>query len=106
MRTSKPFSSISYNSDKFLIFTLNNLVQSRVIDFWLFINHFPESDESKNHKHLFVVPNGTFDTDKLKDYLIEVVPGCDKPLTCIFCKSSKFTDFFLYSIHDEVYLAV
>lgn len=105
MRTSKAFSTISYNSDKFLIFTLNNLVQTRVIDFWLFINHFPESDESKKHKHLFIIPNGTFDTDGLKDYLTELVPGCDKPLCCIFCKSSKFIDFFLYSIHDEVYLA-
>lgn len=105
MRTSKSFSTISYNSDKFLIFTLNNLVQSRVIDFWLFINHLPESDESKKHKHLFIIPNGIFDTDKLKDYLTELVLGCDKPLTCIFSKSSKFTDFFLYSIHDEVYLA-
>lgn len=105
MRTSKPFGTISYNSDKFLTFTLNNLVESRVIDFWLFINHFPESDESKKHKHLFIIPNGIFETDKLKDYLAELVPGFDKPLTCIFCKPSKFTDFFLYSIHDEIYLA-
>ena len=40
------------------------------------------------------------------DYLLELDPkNPDKPLGCIPFHSSKFTDWYLYSVHDKDYLA-
>ena len=71
MKTSKPFSTISYNSPEFLIVKLNDLVERRVIAFFAFVKHFKEADEKKDHIHLIIFPNGQYQTDALKDYLAE-----------------------------------
>ena len=85
---------------------LNDLVNRRKIAFYGFIEHFPEEDEKKAHKHLYIVPNGQINTDEILDYLLELDPkNPDKPLGCIPFHSSKFTDWYLYSIHDKDYLA-
>jgi hypothetical protein len=106
LRTLKPFSTISYNSKDFLEFKLNDLVQRRKIAFWAFIEHLPEDDEKKKHKHLYVVPNGQINTDEVRDYLSEYDPEHpDKPLGCMPCNSSKFGDWYLYVLHDTAYLA-
>ena len=106
MKTSKPFSSISYNSVEFLQTKLNDLVNRRKIAFYAFIEHLPEEDEKKKHKHIFIVPNGQINTDQVNDYLLELDPANpDKPLCCIPFRSSKFSDWYLYTIHDRDYLA-
>lgn len=106
MKTSKPFSTISYNSDEFLTVKLSELVQRRKIEFWTYIEHLPEEDEKKEHKHLYIVPNGQINTDEVLDFLTELDPKHpDKPLACIRPHSSKFMDWYLYSIHDPDYLA-
>lgn len=107
MKTSKPFSTISYNSPEFLSVKLNDLVNRRKISFWAYVHHLPEEDEKKPHKHLLIVPNGQINTDEvLLDYLIEFDPSKpDKPLACVGVKSSKFYDWYMYSIHDKDYLA-
>jgi hypothetical protein len=106
LKTSKPFSTVSYNSPEFLRIKLDDLIQRRKIAFWAFIEHLPEEDEKKAHKHLYVVPNGQINTDELLDYLTEFDPEKpDKPLGCIPFHSSKFGDWFLYVLHDKAYLA-
>ena len=106
MKTSKPFSTISYNSPKFIEVKLNDLVNRRKISFWAFVEHLPEEDEKKKHKHLFIIPNGQINTDEVDDYLLEHDPEHpDKPLKCMPFTSSKFMDWYLYSIHDTDYLA-
>lgn len=107
MKTSKPFSTISYNSPDFLSVKLNDLVNRRKISFWAYVEHLPEEDEKKRHKHLLIVPNGQINTDEvLLDYLIELDPSKpDKPLACVGVKSSKFYDWYMYAIHDKDYLA-
>ena len=106
MKTSKPFSTISYNSSDFLQVKLGELVQRRKIAFYCFVEHLPEDDETKRHKHLLIVPNGQVNTDELLDYLLEVdLTHPDKPLGCIPFHSSKFGDWYLYSLHDTNYLA-
>jgi hypothetical protein len=106
LKTSKPFSTISYNSDDFLNQKLKELVARRQIDFFAWVHHYPEEDEKKEHKHLYIVPNGRVDTDQVLDYLLEIDLKCpDKPLKCIRPHSSKFADWYLYSIHDTAYLA-
>ena len=106
MKTSKPFSTISYNSNDFLTLKLDDLVHRRKIAFYAYVHHLREDDETKEHKHLYIVPNGQVNTDEVLDYLLEYdATHPDKPLGCIPCHSSKFTDWFLYSSHDKDYLA-
>lgn len=112
MRTSKPFSTISYNSDSFLSDALNKAVNDRLIDFWAWVEHLPEDDEKKAHKHVFIVPNGRFDTDILRKRLSEELDvnnldenGLPRRLGCIQFASSKFGDWLYYVKHDMLYLA-
>ena len=106
MKTTKPCSTISYNSTEFLTVRLNDLIDRRVIDFYAFIEHLPEEDEKKAHKHIFIVPNGKIDTDQIKDYLVELNPlDIGKPLGCIWFNPSKFDDWYFYELHDTEYLA-
>lgn len=107
MKTSKAFSTISYNSEGFLVATLQRLVDTRKIDFFAFVEHYPEEDETKRHKHLYIVPNGKTDTDQVRTELLEVDISnpLAKPLGCMPCKSSKFADWYLYALHDSNYLA-
>ena len=107
MKTSKPFSTISYNTADFLSVKLNDLVNRRKIAFWAYVEHLPEEDEKKAHKHLYIVPNGQINTDEvLLDILVEYDPTHpEKPLGCISPKSSKFYDWYMYSIHDVDYLS-
>lgn len=107
MKTSKAFSTISYNTDGYLNATLNKLVSARKIDFYAYIEHSPEEDEKKKHKHLYIVPNGKIDTDQVRNELIEIDPKTPMlpPLGCMPAKSSKFGDWYLYTKHDKAYLA-
>ena len=107
MRTSKPFSMISYNTKEFLIEKLNELVQGGLIQFWAFIHHLPEEDEKKAHKHLYIIPQKLIDTQRIEKALqeIDINDITAKPLGAIFPQSSKFADWYLYGLHDKKYLA-
>lgn len=106
MRTSKPFSTISYNSLEFLNEKLGMLLQKRLITFYAFVKHYPEEDERKEHKHLYIIPNGQIDTDSVTDYLQEMdLTNPLKPLGVMPWQSSKWADWFLYTSHDTAYLA-
>jgi len=107
MRTSKPFSMISYNTKEFLIEKLNELRQVGLIQFWAFIEHLPEDDEKKAHKHLYIIPAKLIDTQRIEKALqeIDLTDITAKPLGAIFPQSSKFDDWYLYGLHDKKYLA-
>lgn len=107
MKTSKPFATISYNTAPFLQRKLDDLIYTRKIEFYTFVHHFKEEDELKEHKHLYIVPNGQIDTDSVVNYLLEpdIENPLNKPLGCIRCKPSKFSDWYLYGKHDIDYLA-
>ena len=107
MRTSKPFSMISYNTNDFLREKLNELVQGGLIQFWAFIEHLPEDDEKKAHKHLYIIPAKLIDTQRIEKALqeIDLTDITAKPLGAIFPQSSKFADWYLYGLHDKKYLA-
>lgn len=107
MITRSNISTISYNTDDFLTFKLNDMIKNHCIEFWAFINHIPEKDERKAHKHLFIIPSGTVDTFALSDILEEIdfTNPSMPPLGTIFWKHSKFVDWYLYALHDIDYLA-
>ena len=106
MRTSKPFSTISYNSQEFLVSKLDDLVSRGVLDFWAFIFHHAEEDEKKDHIHLHLVPSRLVDAKSILSCLDEFDPTHPlQPLKCSAPSPSKFADWFLYCTHNEAYLA-
>lgn len=106
MKTSKPLSTISYNTEKFLVAKLNDLVKSKSIVCWFAVLHKPEDDEKKEHWHLYVEPHTSISTIDLDEEFIQFVKGCKKkPLKCIDWHPSKFDEWYLYALHDIDYLA-
>lgn len=108
MRTTKPISTISFNTPDYLAQKMTELQKSGRISFWAFIPHKAEDDEGgkKDHCHLYVEPSKMLQTDDLKDALKEFDPtNPTKPLGCITFKSSKFDPWYLYALHDKRYLA-
>lgn len=104
MRTSKPISTISYNTIDFLVDTLQRLKYMRIISYYEFIVHLPDKDDKKQHIHLYIEPNKVLDTETFSNYFIESVSDNDKPLKCIHWQNSKFGDWYWYSLHDKDYL--
>lgn len=106
MITSKPISTISYNSNAFLFDKLVELQKRDLISFFAWVEHQPEEDEKKSHKHLYVMPSKQLNTSEFERYFEEVDLNNDKPLRILPCQSSKFADWFLYSCHNKEYLAL
>lgn len=105
MATSKPISTISYNSEEFLRSKLDDLYRKHIIQCWQYIKHKGE-DGDKNHIHLRIEPNKRIDPMDLTQLLLEPDPKHDKPLGCRPWRPSKEEDWFLYAIHDKQYLKI
>ena len=108
MRTTKPISTISYNSADYLRVKLNELQKAKRISFWAFISHKAEDDEagSKNHHHVYIMPSRMLQTDDLRDELKEFDPfHPSNPLGVMPFHTSKFDDWYLYVTHDKAYLS-
>lgn len=72
----------------------------------MFIHHFHEEDEKKDHTHLWVKPNKLIDTMALQEQFIEFDPSNPlKPLKTIDWNISQVDDWILYGQHYEPYLA-
>lgn len=109
MKTSKPFSTVSYNTDDFLKSKLNELLNNRKIEYWCYVCHAGELDDNgereKEHKHVLIIPNGRIDTMELSQTMLEPDPAnMKKPLKCMDFRSSKEDEWFLYNSHDPDYL--
>lgn len=106
MRTTKPISTISFNTPAYLEGKLNELVKAKKITAWHFMPHEPEEDEKKSHCHVWVLPTKMLQTEDLRDELKEYDPtNPNKPLGCLPFESSDFDNWYLYVLHDERYLA-
>lgn len=98
MATSKPISTISYNTLDFLVPRLESLVAGEILQAWFFIPHNAEThkdDEVKGkaHIHLLLMPNKRVDLVKLAKMFVEVDPAKpDKPLKCISCFRSSWVN--------------
>lgn len=104
MKTSKPISTVSYNSPDFLSNLILTWKRSGIIDFGMWILHKAEEGE-KDHFHVFLKPSKLIQTSDLEKESCEFVPTHPKPLKMIpFC-SSKEDDWVLYTLHDPDYLA-
>lgn len=104
--TTKTISTISFNTQEYLVSRLNSLVKADIIVYWLAIKHFPEEDETKEHFHVLIEPNGKVNLSDLRRELQELDPKRpDKPLGCLpFNVTKDLGDWVLYAEHDEDYL--
>lgn len=108
MKTSKNLTNISYCTEDYLKVTLDNLVDIRYISWYMFINHLGDEDIKKDHRHIYIIPNGRIDTDKLDTELTQLVEDNEKPLKCMVWRTESlknFGDVYLYYLHDSQYLA-
>lgn len=106
MKTTKPISTVSYNSAQFLYGVLQRLVSNEIIQFFAFIEHTPEEDEKKSHFHVYLEPAKPVDTLWLRKQFIEPVKDRpNEPLASLPFQSSKWVDWYWYVLHDPAYLA-
>lgn len=113
MKTRLPISTISFNTESFLKGKLRELQRNHFIDFWAYVKHVPEKDESKEHFHVWIYPNITVNTGELEEEFKEIDPHNSKPKRCMPFRQSQsknklsggIDDWILYSIHDIAYLA-
>lgn len=106
MQTSKAISTISYNTEAFLVAKLSELLKQHTIVRWYYVRHTAEKDEAKDHFHVYVEPNKRIDTAALSDAFRELDPKKpDKPLGVRPWETSKIDDWILYGLHDSAYLA-
>lgn len=107
MRTTKPVSTISYNSLNYLRDRLEELLTNHKICDYMFIFHHAEKDEKKDHIHLWIKPNTLLDTMDLQNFFREFdAENPTKPLGCIDFRTTNDTDeWILYSEHFKPYLA-
>lgn len=107
MKTTRNISTITFNTPEFLLTKLNELYSARVISVWHFVCHIGEDDEAglKNHVHLYIEPSKLLQTDDLVVQFKEIDPTNEKPLKPLPFRLSNFVHWYLYGIHDKVYLA-
>lgn len=101
--TNKPISTISYNTEAFLVERLEKWRSEHKIQTYMYICHVGE-DGDKNHIHLRIEPNCKLDPMNLSADLEEIDPKHEKPLGCRPWRPSVEEDWFLYVIHDKEYL--
>lgn len=106
MKTTRPISTISYNSYGYITLKLKELLKAKKIEFFALICHRGEDDEAglKDHIHLYIEPSSKIDTVDLCEFFVEPLPGSDKPLKCMPFRNSDFSNWYLYTLHDYEYL--
>lgn len=104
MNTTKPITTISYNSVEYLETRLVDLVKAGMIDRYYFIPHKGEGGD-KDHIHMLIIPAKSLDAIWLQKQFNEPDPNNAKPLGVRpFDKCKSEDDFFAYSVHDPVYI--
>lgn len=106
MKTSKPISTISYNTESFLREKIYYWQREGFIEYGMWILHQPDVDGDKAHYHVYLQPAKLIQTEYLVQNSCEFDPNYpEKPLKMNVFHSSKFEDWILYGLHDEAYLA-
>ena len=107
MKTIRPISSVTWNTEEFLQKILNKLVDDHVIAFWFYVFHLPESNEKKEHFHLYLEPDCRVDTNDIRQYF-EEIPSKDSKEKDIIrplpFEKSNFDNAYLYFTHNKLYL--
>lgn len=104
-KTSKTISFISYLHEDYLIECLDQLIASKDIVWYCFIKHKADNDNTKDHIHLCIEPNGSIQISLILDNLIEADINNPLPLKTLFDGVvNSFVDYYWYILHDSDYL--
>lgn len=107
-KTTRPLSTISYNTFDFLKGKLEDLEKRGDIDFWCFIKHFGETNEDgskeKLHYHVYIVPATSLDRRQLRQEFIQFYKNESLPRGFMPMQPSNWQDWYLYGLHDREYL--
>lgn len=103
--TTKPISTISYNSEGYLKAKLESMCKAQVLEMAYYICHKGE-DGDKDHIHVYLVPNRRIDTVQLREEFNEPCPNNELPLSVLRFQKSVLSDWMLYAVHDRQYLMV
>lgn len=76
------------------------------IEFWSFIQHYPDEESGKMHIHLYMDPARPVETTTLNEKFIQFIPGEDLPRRNMNFRTSNFDNWYLYCLHDEVFLSM
>lgn len=113
--TQKPVSTISYNTEAYLIELLNRLKSGRIINYALCIKHQGEEDinyvtgeitKDKDHWHIYLDLAKRVELLDLKKEFNEIDINNNKPLGCMNFQSSKVGHWIGYAIHLYDYLII
>lgn len=107
MQTIRTLSNVSYNTVEFFERKIEELEKRNIIEWCYWVHHEPDLDELKPHIHFTFKPAKRIDTKDFRDYLNEYDPENPLPRTCTkkFNPMNSMTDWLLYAVHDEAYLA-
>lgn len=104
-KTSKPLSTVTWNSEQFLVNRLNDLMKNGVISYWCYVLHKAEKSEGKDHIHLYFEPRKMVDPVDFRSYLCEVdIANPSKPIMPSRIQPSKGNHWVAYCRHDPVYI--
>lgn len=101
--TTKPTSTISYNSEPFLSDLLRRYFNAGVLKDYRYIFHYGE-DGDKDHFHVWLEPNKRIDEALFRKEFDEFDPSSDKPLGALPFRASKGDNWIMYVLHDDEYL--
>ncbi len=113
--TQKPVSTISYNTEAYLIELLNRLKSGRIINYALCIKHQGEEEinyvtgeitKDKDHWHIYLDLAKRIELLDLKKEFNETDINNNKPLGCMNFQSSKVGHWIGYAIHLYDYLII
>ncbi len=113
--TQKPVSTISYNTEGYLIDLLNKLKSGRIINYALCIKHQGEEEinyvtgeitKDKDHWHIYLDLAKRIELLDLKKEFNEIDINNSKPLGCMNFQSSKVGHWIGYAIHLIDYLII
>lgn len=106
--TTKPFTTISYNSVDFLKRKLDKDIENNIICFYIFIQHKKEDEEEKDHIHIFIEPCSKINLNSYKKTFeeIDINKPNSKPLGVMPFRDTKLYDWYYYGLHDIEYLKI
>lgn len=114
LATSKPFSTISYNTIEWFRDKCDSLVSSGILFSYAYIKHTDESPSKSSkphnyHIHAYFVPNKRIDLVHFLNEFKQIHPSCVDPLCCLpfrLNNGDNADDWTLYVLHNDNYLRV
>lgn len=104
MKTTRVISTISFNTEDFLKGKLNDLVDSDILSYWVYIKHLPDKDSGKEHFHVYMQPSKAVDLTALRKQFKEPDPENENPRGCLTIDKSEWQNWCWYVLHDWAYL--